>query len=323
MRAAKLGTVGLGVLFATRALIGCANDLGEASYDAGSLPDVGVLADDSGSNEDAGAPPASDDGGLDATLGSGDGGGAEDGGEGDTSLPQGADAAGDAGSRDASDGSVRETDASDGAVNAQDASDGAVNAQDASDGGASALDAGDGAANAADASTGVADASDASPSSDDDAGDASPSDIDASDASPDGDDASDAALACTSCGMSVSFLGNTAAFVSGTATSVPLQGGTVPDGATVSIITQTYPEGAVTAGNAHVIYATDSSFTTQLDAPMTFDHQTGNNDQWYVVLPAQPANTTVYWYVRADGCDCSTVLYNDPGGLASYTYTEQ
>jgi hypothetical protein len=122
--------------------------------------------------------------------------------------------------------------------------------------------------------------------------------------------------------MTVTFLGNTEAFVTGGA-RVALQSGTVPDGATVSITTQTYPQNSVTAGNAHLVYATDQNFTTQIDVPMTFDHQAGNNDQWYAVVPVQPANTTVYWYIHANGCDCTTVLYDNPGGLSSYTYTEQ
>jgi hypothetical protein len=88
----------------------------------------------------------------------------------------------------------------------------------------------------------------------------------------------------------------------------------------VSAITQTYPQGA--ARSVHVVYATDAQFQTQVDVVMTFDKTVGNNDQWYSVLPAQPSGTTVYWYVDAASCDCSTTLY-DPGNLQNFTYSQQ
>jgi hypothetical protein len=149
----------------------------------------------------------------------------------------------------------------------------------------------------------------------DDASDAAPAD--ASDAAS--ADASDAA-ACVACGSPLSFLGNTAAFVSGTSTQVGLHGGTAPASGTVSAVTQTYPQGAATS--VHLVYATDAQFTSQVDVVMTFDKQTNNNDQWYAVLPAQPAGTTVYWYVDARSCDCTSTLY-DPGNFQNFTYATQ
>ncbi len=289
MRFQKFGMVGLVALLAARAFVGCSSDAGEPGYDAGTLPEAAI--GEAGGNEDTGAIAAGDDAGGDATLGD-DGGGSSDDGGGDTSLREGTDA-GDAG---------HEVDASD-AGYASDASD-AGHEVDASDAGHE-VDANDAASPVVDA------------------GDASSSDADASDASSSAVDASDAAPACVSCGSTVSFLGNTAGFVSVGGATVDIQGGTLIAGTAVSIITQTYPQGSVTAGHAHVIYATDPSFTTQVDAPMTFDRQTNNNDQWYVVLPAQPASTTVYFYLRAEGCDCSTVLYGNPTGAGNYTYTEQ
>ena len=293
MRVAKLGMVGLSALLAARVVVGCASDPGEPGYDAGTLPDVDI-ASDAGSNEDTGAAPSGDAGG-DSTL-SDDGGG---------SNPQAPDPSDGGDDVDASDGG-HEADASDGGHEA-DASDGGHEA-DASDGGHE-VDASDGG-HEVDASDG------ASPVVD--SGDDASSVVDSGD-----DSSSDAAAACVSCGSTVTFFGNTAGFVSVGGASVNIQGGTVPDGNTVSITAQTYPEGSVKAGHVHVVYSTDPAFTSQVDAPMTFDKQTNNNDQWYVILPAQPASTTVYFYLRAEGCDCTTVLYGNPTPGVNYTYTEE
>ena len=93
------------------------------------------------------------------------------------------------------------------------------------------------------------------------------------------------------------------------------------DGETVSAITQTYPKGSAAA---HLVYSTSSTFMPATDVVMTYDtnQPDPSNDQWYAILPVQPAGTTVYWYVQADGCDCATTLY-DPGNFTNFTYTEQ
>jgi hypothetical protein len=314
MRTAKLAVLGLSALLSARIVAGCSSGQGEAGFDAGSLDEVEVPGADAGPSLDTGSPGQGTDGGDATVLGGDDGGsstGITDGGaEASTEQsPDGSDAAG--GEVDASDGAVSEPhDAGDAAASAPDASDASSSVQDAGSGDAATTDAGETADSAApdDAGVGI-DASDATVPEDAGAEDASSS-VDASDAAP----------ACVACGTTMSFLGNTAAFVSGTATSVSLTGGTVPDGDTVSAITQTYPQGS--AASVHVVYATSSSFANATDVVMTFDHTTGNNDQWYTVLPVQPASTTVYWYVYADGCDCSTVLY-DPGNFQNFTYTEQ
>ena len=128
-------------------------------------------------------------------------------------------------------------------------------------------------------------ASDAPP--EDASGDSASSSDAASDASS---DAADSAPACVSCGTTVTFFGNTSAFVSANGNPVTLMGGTVPVGNTLSAVTQTYPKGSATV---HLVYATNASFTGATDVVMTYDinQPVPNNDQWYTVLPMQNAGT--------------------------------
>jgi hypothetical protein len=306
--AAKLRVLGLGALLATRVVAGCSSGQGEEGFDAGGLDEVELPGPDAASGGDTSTVQETDGG--DATVTSDEDSGSPmpgvDGGSETSTEPGDASDAG--GGADANDGAVSSlSDAGDAATSAVDAGDAAISTSDAG------LDAGIPDAGTEDSSlptdAGVGtDASDATTS--EDAGFEDASSFDASDAAP----------ACVSCGTTMTFLGNTAAFVSGTCTSVSLTGGTVPDGDTVSAITQTYPQGS--AASVHVVYATSSTFANAADVVMTFDHTSGNNDQWYTILPAQPASTTVYWYVYADGCDCSTVIY-DPGNFQNFTYTEQ
>jgi hypothetical protein len=130
----------------------------------------------------------------------------------------------------------------------------------------------------------------------------------------------DAPSCVASCATALTFLGVTSAYAMGT--PVTLTGGTVPAGESLTAVTQTYPKG--TAASVHVVYATNSSFTGASDVTMTFDtnQPNPNNDQWYGIIPAQASKATVYWYLQADGCDCSSTLY-DPGNFMNYTYTQE
>jgi hypothetical protein len=102
---------------------------------------------------------------------------------------------------------------------------------------------------------------------------------------------------CYSGQCSSLFLGNSAAFVTGTATSVGLFGGTATAGTSVSAITQTWPAGSVAA--IDLVYSVDDpTFAASTDLAMTYDHLAGSNDQWYAIIPAQSAGTHIYWYIR-------------------------
>jgi hypothetical protein len=311
--AAKLGVLGLGVLLSARIVAGCSSGQGEAGFDAGGLDEVELPGPDATSAGDTSTVLQEGDGG-DATVASD-----EDSGSPMPGVDGGSEASTEPG--DASDAGS-EVDANDGSASLpSDAGDADASVVDAGDASITTSDAGaDAGADAGIPDAGTEDSSlptDASVSTD--ASDATTSE-DAGFEDADSVDASDAAPACVSCGTTMTFLGNTAAFVTGTSTSVSLTGGTAPDGDTVSAITQTYPQGS--AASVHVVYATSSTFANATDVVMAFDHTSGNNDQWYTILPSQPASTTVYWYVYADGCDCSTVLY-DPGNFQNFTYTEQ
>ncbi len=128
------------------------------------------------------------------------------------------------------------------------------------------------------------------------------------------------------CTAKLSFLGNTAAFTTNgpQIMLVKTNSGMGPNGTpatkTVSVTTQTFPHGAVKS--AHLVYATDPNFTmNKTDLTMSFDKLAGNNDQWFAVIPAFPANTQIYLYVAAFSYtgNPNDDLY-DPGNFVNYTY---
>jgi hypothetical protein len=287
--------LGLGALLAACAA-GCSSDAGEAPFDAGDLSDVVLTGHDGGASHDGAAPadasPADATTGGDSSLPSGDDSGAVDASEGGAPSEAGVDAAHDTG---AADTGVDSSGGGDAASDANGNADGGVDSSGDTDAGGD--DGGDG---------GTGDDSSVDASGDDAAGDDA------------GGDAGGDAAACVACGSPLSFLGNTAAFENGQ--KISLTGGTVPSGAAVSAITQTYPKGA--ALSVHLVYATDSAFKTQVDVVMNKDADQGNNNQWYFVIPAQASGTTVYWYVYADSCDCKTTLYA-PGNFQNFTYAQQ
>ena len=121
-----------------------------------------------------------------------------------------------------------------------------------------------------------------------------------------------------------SYLGGTQAFITGGAQimlattsngTVP----TVPSNATISVITQTFAPGTI--DEIHVFYDVDPAFPNTVDLPMTFDKRVNANDQFYAVLPAQPASTHVYFYVTATSY--SDVTKTDPGNFVNFTYQVQ
>jgi hypothetical protein len=103
---------------------------------------------------------------------------------------------------------------------------------------------------------------------------------------------------CYQGACSTFFLGNSDAFITGTATHVALFGGSAQAGTSVSAITQTFPMG--TSMIPHIYYSlNDRNFGAPVDLPMIYDHAAGSNDQWYAILPAQTSGTHVYWYLVA------------------------
>ncbi|HEY3354448.1 MAG TPA: hypothetical protein VGQ83_14450 [Polyangia bacterium] len=51
---------------------------------------------------------------------------------------------------------------------------------------------------------------------------------------------------------------------------------------------------------------------------MQFHQWLGSNDQWKATIPAQPAGTTVYWYIRFDHYDGSADYWSNNGNNFSY-----
>jgi hypothetical protein len=164
-------------------------------------------------------------------------------------------------------------------------------------------------ANAPDAADAATDAAiDAAPDAATDAG---------TDSGTDGgaDAATDAGADATTAVGHPSYFGNTAAFITG-GRQLALAADSVPAGSTVSVITQTYPKG--TTASVHAVYATNPQFTGATDVALAFDKDVGNNEQWYVVLPAQPSGTNVVWYLYAVGGDGTTAY--DSGGGQNFHY---
>jgi hypothetical protein len=308
MRAARVWVVGMGALLAGCIAVACSSSSGEGGEDAGSL-DAFFTPEDAATPETSTISFGRDGGDATAVQGTDASSPSTDDAS-DSTVP-GADGGTDAASVvDASDAGQPSSDASDAAQSAFDASD-AGSPPDAADSGSE--DAGEDSSAGEDAAAIDSGGEDAGASVNDDAGDAS------EDAS---EDASDGAVACVSCGSTVTYLGGAAGFVSSSGSPVTLTGGgTVPDGDALSVVVQTYPKGSAAV---HAVYATSSSFSGATDVVMTYDTNQPNpsNDQWYVILPVQSASTTVYFYLYAAGCDCTTVLY-DPGGFTNFTYTEE
>lgn len=124
------------------------------------------------------------------------------------------------------------------------------------------------------------------------------------------------------CTAMLSFIGNTAAFQTGTGTQVGLFNGTAPSTNSVSAITQTFPHGS--AKEVHLVYSlNDPQFKTPVDIKLMPDPNApmGNNDQWYGIIPKQSAGTKVIWYVRAD-VYAGNALY-DSGNGQNFSYTSQ
>ena len=117
------------------------------------------------------------------------------------------------------------------------------------------------------------------------------------------------------CAAQASFLGNTAAFETGGKQLDLTRTDTVSSAKTVSITTQTYPPG--TMKEIHLIYTVDA-FKTQGDVAMSFDKLAQNNEQWFGVIPAQPAGTTVTWFIHAISYDGKDFYYSNRGANFSY-----
>jgi hypothetical protein len=128
----------------------------------------------------------------------------------------------------------------------------------------------------------------------------------------------------------LNFLGMTAASSATSGASVAIgvvdnggsgdMGGTAPASDGVAITTQTYPHGATK--EVHLLYSlTDVTVAMPTDVMMTFDKEVAPNDQWKATIPAQPAGTRVWFYVRAVGWG-GAMLY-DPTNFHHLTYVYQ
>jgi hypothetical protein len=96
--------------------------------------------------------------------------------------------------------------------------------------------------------------------------------------------------------------------------------GTATAGQSVTVTTQTYPQGA--ASSVHLVYqADDPTVSAGTDVTMTFDHTVGNNDQWYGVIPGQASGATIYFFVYATSS--GGTLYDPSGFGVHLTYKVQ
>lgn len=123
------------------------------------------------------------------------------------------------------------------------------------------------------------------------------------------------AAACVA--AQLGFLGNTKAFETDVRPLDLTIVESVSAAGTVSVTTETWPQGTV--GDLRVYYWLGTDSANQRELPMLFDRTAGNNEQWYAILPAQAAGTRVTWYLKATGYD-GKVLYDSRNG-ANFVYT--
>jgi hypothetical protein len=121
------------------------------------------------------------------------------------------------------------------------------------------------------------------------------------------------------CTTAPTFEGNVAAYVAIAGTPVyPPNGGTSSTTLGTDFYVETSPKGSEKA--VHLFYSINNNFggVPGTDLVMQFNQWLGSNDQWKATVPAQPAGTTVYWYLRFDHYDGGAAYWSNYGNNFSY-----
>lgn len=106
-------------------------------------------------------------------------------------------------------------------------------------------------------------------------------------------------LLCVSLMMAhaLSWVGNTRLYNTGNG-QLPMRGAYIESWQTVSVVTQTFP---IEQGQRVFAVVTTNNWSTTTEYEFSFDFNTGNNSQWYVVLGPFAPGTNVQFYIRAQG----------------------
>ncbi len=105
------------------------------------------------------------------------------------------------------------------------------------------------------------------------------------------------------------FLGNTQMYLTGVG-GLPFRGAFVEPNQSVTVTTQTYP---ISSGQTVTLIYTTNNWASMTSVAMPFDHNVGNNSQWFTVLGPLPKGSDVQFYLRADS-DSSGSLYDNNSG---------
>ncbi|GBC93989.1 Alpha-amylase [bacterium HR15] len=107
----------------------------------------------------------------------------------------------------------------------------------------------------------------------------------------------------------LSWVGNTRLYITGVG-QLPSRSGMLEPTQTLTITTQTYP---IAPGQTVYAVITTDNWATTREFVFSFDYNTGNNTQWYLVLGPFPAGTYLQFYIRAQSSNGQT-LYDNNGG---------
>jgi hypothetical protein len=94
---------------------------------------------------------------------------------------------------------------------------------------------------------------------------------------------------------------------------------TGPANTDVNVAEQTQPASGF---QLVTLYWTNDNFSTKTPIVMDLTSQAGGVDTWSALIPGQPANTTVRFYMEGLEWDGSTTIY-DPGSNNNWTYKTQ
>ncbi len=107
----------------------------------------------------------------------------------------------------------------------------------------------------------------------------------------------------------LNWVGNTRLYITNIG-QLPARNGMLEPTQTLTITTQTSP---IAPGQSVYAVVTTDNWTTTREFVFTFDYNTGNNTQWYLVLGPYSAGTYVQFYIRAQDSS-GRILYDNNGG---------
>lgn len=114
----------------------------------------------------------------------------------------------------------------------------------------------------------------------------------------------------------VQWVGNSRMYLTGVGL-LPTKGAYVEKYQSVSITTQTWP---ITTGQTVTAVVTTNNWITSQEYVFTFDYNTGNNSQWYLVLGPLAPGTDLQYYIRANG-QSNSIVYDSNSGQNFGFYT--